>query len=280
MDNTGNQALRACSAVAERLGLAGTQPQLIHSGMNEIVHLAPHPIVARVLGAATLVRDGSRLGESLDVAHYMHRLGVPVIPPTTQVDPGPHESDGVHMTLWDRVESAGDGTSDPVAAGQALRIMHQAGADCPVAVSGHTPTTEIRRLAATAPDNPTLARISELLPAVTRGLPDLPTQWLHGDAHLGNVMKVSDGVLWGDWAEAWFGPVAWDLACLKHRQAVFGEINEATDAAVTAYGIYDESAVEAYMPLVTLWIAAWESAVSPSDRSRQRVDWVSERFSA
>ncbi len=280
MDGMGNQALRACAAVAERLGLAAAQPKLLHSGMNEIVHLAPHPIVARAMGAASLVRDGSRLGESLDVAHYMNRVGVPVVPATTVVDPGPHESDGVHMTLWDFVDSSGDGTTDPVAAGAALRSLHDAGADCPVAVSGHTPTTEIRRLVATDPGNADLARIGELLPAANVRLPDLPTQWLHGDAHLGNVMNSAGGALWGDWAESWFGPVAWDMACLKQRHAVFGEIGQETEAAVAAYGPHDAEAADAYQSLVTLWIAAWASAVSPSDRSRARIDWVTNRVQA
>ena len=278
MDETGSRALRACSAVAERLGLSGAEPRLLHSGMNDIVHLVPHPIVARVMGAASLVRDGSRLGESLEVAHYMNRVGVPVVSPTTVVDPGPHESDGVHMTLWNFVDSSGDGTSNPVAAGQALRALHAAGADCPVAVSGHTPTTEIRRLVATDPGNADLARIGDLLPAANVRLPDLPTQWLHGDAHLGNVMNGPGGALWGDWAESWFGPVAWDLACLKQRHAVFGEIGSETEAAIESYGPHDTEAADAYMSLVTLWIAAWGSAVAPSDRSRARIDWVATRL--
>ncbi|MCP3973201.1 MAG: aminoglycoside phosphotransferase family protein [bacterium] len=280
MNGMDNPALRASSAVAERLGLAGAEPRLMHSGMNDIVHLAPHPIVARVMGAASLVRDGSRLGESLDVAHYMNRVGVPVVPPTTVVDPGPHESDGVHMTLWDYVDSSGDGTTDPAPAGTALRALHDAGADCPVSVSGHTPTTEIRRLVTSDPGNADLARIGELLPAANARLPDLPTQWLHGDAHLGNVMNTSGRALWGDWAESWFGPVAWDLACLKQRRAVFGEIGPETDAALDAYGPYDRDAADAFLPLVTLWIAAWGTAVAPNDRSRTRIEWVANHLEA
>lgn len=275
-----HRALRAGAAVAERLGLSGVEPRLIHSGMNEIVHLAPHPIVARVMGAMALVRDGSRLGESLDVAHYMHRLGVPVVPPTTIIDPGPHESDGNHMTLWDYVASSADGTADPAAAGQALRALHDTGADCPVEVSGHTPIIEIRRLVATDPGNSELARIGELLAAASGQLPDLPAQWLHGDAHLGNVMQTADGALWGDWAEAWFGPVAWDLACLRQRQVVFGEISAETDAAMAGYGPHDEEALDAYMPLVTLWIAAWGIAVAPNERARRRIEWAAARLEA
>jgi len=275
MDELIPQALRAVAAVADRLGLKAVDAVVIHSGMNEIVHLAPHPIVARVMGETARVRDGSRLAESLDVAHYMARRGVPITPLATLVDPGPHESDGVYMTLWEHLEMAGGGLGDPSDAGQALKALHEAGADCPVPVSGHTPTTEIRKLAASQPRPTEADRMIELLDAIA--VPDLPKVWLHGDAHLGNFLQTTTGSFWGDWEEAWFGPVAWDLACLAQRRDVFGEVVTETDAALAAYGPFDAEAVAAYMPLVALWIAAWGMAVAPSERSRHRLDWVAQR---
>ncbi len=120
-----------------------------------------------------------------------------------------------------------------------------------------------------------MRRIFDLLDA--RRLPDLPSRWLHGDGHLGNVMVGSDGTTWGDWEECWFGPIAWDLACLSHRKTVFGEISDATDAASAAYGEFDQDVVDAYMPLVALWTAAWGTAVSPGGRTQRRIDRVAQR---
>ena len=39
-------------------------------------------------------------------------------------------------------------------------------------------------------------------------------QALHGDAHPGNLLSTTGGVLWTDWEDSFLGPVEWDLSSL------------------------------------------------------------------
>jgi Ser/Thr protein kinase RdoA (MazF antagonist) len=103
-------------------------------------------------------------------------------------------------------------------------------------------------------------------------LPDLPARPIHGDAHLGNVLA---GGRWLDFDEACSGPPEWDLACLRHRLVVFGELRAEIEAALAAYGDFDEEAVAACDPLVVLFTATWGIVTQPSHpRTRARVDWL------
>ena len=106
-------------------------------------------------------------------------------------------------------------------------------------------------------------------------LPELPVQPIHGDAHSGNVLA---GGRWLDFDEACAGPPEWDLACLRHRLLVFGELGDEIVAALAAYGGYDEDAVAACDPLVVLFTATWGVVTQPDHpRTRTRLDWLRER---
>ncbi|MGI5283513.1 phosphotransferase [Nonomuraea polychroma] len=41
-----------------------------------------------------------------------------------------------------------------------------------------------------------------------------PVQAVHGDAHPGNLLATSSGLLWNDFEETMAAPVGCDLACL------------------------------------------------------------------
>ena len=60
-------------------------------------------------------------------------------------------------------------------------------------------------------------------------------QTVHGDAHLGNVLSTARGPVWTDWEDAFFGPVEWDLACLRSKAELFGEERDAIDEACASY---------------------------------------------
>lgn len=50
----------------------------------------------------------------------------------------------------------------------------------------------------------------------------MPGQWLHGDAHPGNLLSTPDGPMWTDFEDSWYGPLEWDLACLLHTTRLDG----------------------------------------------------------
>src|SRR5262245_28314986 len=99
-DRTGDAAaLAAAQAVARAHGVACDEAVRIAAGSNALVHLKPAPVVARVMTAtAVLHGDPERwLAREVAVGAFLADL---VVPPTDLLPPGPHERDGLWMTLW------------------------------------------------------------------------------------------------------------------------------------------------------------------------------------
>jgi hypothetical protein len=51
-----------------------------------------------------------------------------------------------------------------------------------------------------------------MLGALHAAMRDFPG--VHGDAHPGKVLVTPSGPVWNDFEDAWWGPVAWDYACV------------------------------------------------------------------
>ena len=270
-------------AVGRRLGLVVDAPVVLRDSLNLVVWLRPAPVVARVQVRTGLVRDPDAAADSLALAGYLAARGLPVSPPAGGIDPGPHVgTTGQTMTLWRRLEIDRE-PADPAVCGSSLRRLHEeaAGFDGPLRHVG--PVEEIGRLAEVL--RPLLpeeaARLLEMRSRLN--LPDGAVQALHGDAHLGNVVLTPRGVCWLDWEESWRGPIAWDLACLAHRRATYGQIAAETDRAFAGYGPHDADAVNPWLPAVALWAGAWglvgeAEGLGWSEQARRRLAWVEERL--
>ena len=270
------------ASIARGLGLQVDEPVVLKDSLNLLVWLRPARVVARMHVRTSLVRSAEPAADSLALARYLAKAGLPVSPPADDVDPGPHVgSTGRPMTLWRHLALLDD-RADAADAGRTLRQLHEAmaGYDGPLRHVG--PLEEIRRLAAVleslgeARDS---ATIRSLLDRVE--LPDAPIQALHGDAHLGNVRLTAAGIRWLDWEESWRGPVAWDLASLEHRRATFDELHDETRRAFEGYGdgALDAEAVAAWVPVVSLWAASWGlvgelDGLGWGDSARRRLAWA------
>lgn len=102
---------------------------------NALVHLAPAPIVARVATVTAGLRPGPAwLRREVQVAGYLATAGAAVVPPSSELPPGPHEHDGLHLTFWRFTPAEGD--VDASAAGVALREIHRALERCPRELPG------------------------------------------------------------------------------------------------------------------------------------------------
>lgn len=272
-------------AVGRGLGLAVVDPVVLKDSLNLLVWLRPSPVVARIQVRTGLVRGPEALADSLALARYLVDAGMPVSSPFEGVDPGPHVgATGRAMTLWQHLDVR-DEVADPADVGRTLRALHEAAASYGGPLRHVGPVGEIGRLAALlARDRPDDA--AQLLGLRDRlDLPGLAVQALHGDAHLGNVVLTAGGPCWVDWEESWRGPLAWDLACLDHRRRTFGELEGEIGRALAAYGSYDADAVEAWLPVVALWAAAWGlvgevEGLGWSANARRRLAWVEERLSS
>src|SRR3954462_13249066 len=95
-------SLAAAQAVAREYGVACDEAVRIAAGSNVVVHLRPAPVVARVMtGTAVLHDDPERwLAREVAVGAFLAGRTDLVVAPTDILPPGPHEQDGLWMTLW------------------------------------------------------------------------------------------------------------------------------------------------------------------------------------
>ncbi|SFP87451.1 hypothetical protein SAMN05421810_103690 [Amycolatopsis arida] len=71
-----------------------------------MVHLRPAPVVARVATRMPRLRspiaDWLRL--EIDVTAFLAGQGAPVVAPSSELPPGPHEADGFAVSFWRYLE--------------------------------------------------------------------------------------------------------------------------------------------------------------------------------
>ena len=256
MDALSTRAIAAAVATAERFSLKAIEPVLLRDGSNALVHLAPHPLVARVATTTGWVRRPAQtwLQRDLEVATFLHQAGFPVVPPATEIPPGPHtwmdesavDEAPLALTFWKYVVHDRARATPLEAAVEGLHAMHRALRDFP----GQMPYMgtvldeiphwlkwlEVRRrlgafeLIALREVHWELA--SRLMP--THLAARMPVQVLHGDAHRRNLLQTPDGPLWTDFEDTCVGPVAWDIATfLSHEAEQTGP--EGEDAVLRLY---------------------------------------------
>jgi aminoglycoside phosphotransferase (APT) family kinase protein len=239
-------------AVARAHGLRVDEPRVLRDRLNVLVHLRPAPVVARVAGTIAKVRPGAEFARhEVDVAGHLAAAGAPVVAPSRELDPGPHEHAGHVITFWTHVPEQPE-PADPRAAGAALAECHAAlrgyRGDLPLLGRLSEAEALLARLAGELTIDAAAAldlqrRFDELVP-VLHALRS-PIQPLHGDAHLGNVLHGPAGPLWNDWEDTCLGPVGWDAGCLLVTSADRGG-----PAALDAAGIALDPAE------LALWIEA------------------------
>jgi Phosphotransferase enzyme family len=257
-------------AAAGKFGIPCNDPVVLAAGMSTVVHLRPSPIVARVTRVAHLIRPVDDVVGTIALARALPGL---VVPPSDQVNPGPHAADGRYVTFWAYVEAV---AATPAEAGASLRALHHAARRYDGTLRSFDPRPEATRIGALVG-----GEVGAVLgaSAACMNVPQLAAQPVHGDAHLGNAQA---GGLWLDFDEACLGPPEWDLACLRNRLFLFGELARETSEALAAYGPHYEGAVSALDPLVVLVTAAW-GATAPllghpiGPRTQQRLEWLRER---
>lgn len=237
-------ALDVALAVARSHGLPTSEPRVVRDLTNLLVQLQPAPVVARVQ-LALAFRGRAWAETEMQAARHLARSGAPIAPPADDVDPGPHEQDGLLVTFW-RFVDHDPARADPALAGRSLRELHEAFATYDGALPTCDRLDEVRQMLDTLPPTPELTELR----ALADRLPPLDGRPIHGDAHLRNILWSPQGPLWSDLENICRGPREYDLACLRFRPL------PETDDAVAAYGAHDLDAVEHALAYVTLFLAA------------------------
>lgn len=215
--------LSAARRLAAELGLGAREPQVLSDRGSLLLRLPGAGVVARVCThtGSQRRRPQDWLRREVEVGRIAAAAGAPVVTPAP-VDPGPHEVDGLWVTLW---SDLGDQPvrATPQEAADALVAWHRAladaGTDLAVMPIVHELVTEpldhaLRHGFLDARERAALAREHEEALAGVAGLGTRQVL-LHGDAHRGNLLREPGGRwLWADLEESCRGPLEWDLAVL------------------------------------------------------------------
>ncbi len=280
--------IRAATETAIAHGIAPDRCEILQDG-NTLVLRLTDSLVARVVQD----RDGPRQGTAWfarenAVAQHLAKSGAPVIPMHPDIPPGPHEHLGYPINFWRFVTRIGE-EPDPEAVGRTLRHCHA------ILHAFAEPLPELAIITETVDLLETLERRG-LFPAATlellhghltksvEVLAPLPHQPLHGDAHYGNLMNTTDGLLWTDWEDTFAGPVEWDLASIIWNARILDEDPDTADRILGAYqaagGTFDPAALEQSLIARAAVMSAWYPILYPDpsperrEKLRFRLGWL------
>ena len=234
------RARAAAVEVAHRFGLDASEARILSDWNDTVVHVAPSPVVARVKTTWIAGEPARSLETEVRVAAEVAARGGPVVPPTMSPPPGPHEVDGLAVSLWEHAEQL-PGAVGAAEAGGALRRLHEVLA--PLADSLPPLTERLDRAQAVIDDPGRVPALPEhdrrFLARALRHLRvrvddyRLPRRALHGGPHANNLLRTPGGLLWIDLDTACVGPLEWDLAHLPEAAASqFPDVNRAALADV------------------------------------------------
>jgi hypothetical protein len=220
-------------------GLPCGDAEVVYSGSNVLIHLLPSPVAARVMCGTVALHDEPRewLRREVAVESFIAPTGLSV-PPSSMIPPGPHEFDGLWMTFsaWMDVRGPTE-ARDAEELGLALRNLHEALEPYPGELATMLDLlADIERLRALLPASPEADSLGHRLHALADTVFDtsLPTQPLHGDASLSNLLRTPLGLLWNDFEDVLRGPVHWDVAgyaiALENAGADPSFVRQALDA--------------------------------------------------
>jgi hypothetical protein len=262
------RALSAASGIAARYGLSCEKAAVVHSGSNVLVHLRPAPVAARVMtGTVVLHSDPERwLEREVSVLSFLAPSGI-AVRPSPLIAPGPYQDDGLWMTFWEWVAHQNHVELDDAEKfGLALRDLHD---------ELSTFTGELGNLVDLWRDierlhrqlRPTDALSPEIIDSLRERLLalrapvfelPLPTQALHGDVSLSNLLSTKHGLVWSDFEDAFRGPVHWDVAGYVISLRDRGANSEFVARVLDEYGWVDERALAVFMKAHELYGEIWQ----------------------
>lgn len=242
-----------------------------------LVHLAPSPVIARVMtGTAALHDDAERwLAREVSVLAFLAPSGLAVAP-SPRVPAGPHHHEGLWMTLaaWIPDVQPAAGLELAPRLGGALRALHDALEPFDGDLADMAGLQgDIERLRgglrpAGAADAAEIAALGDRLDALREDVfaSPLPVQALHGDASLSNLLGTPRGVVWNDFEDTLRGPVHWDVAGCVIALRDRGADDHVVRAMLDAYGWGAEEDLAPFFAAHAVYDEVW----GRYDRQRRR----------
>jgi Phosphotransferase enzyme family len=272
-DETGeDSALAAAQAVAREHAVACDEAVRLAAGSNVLVHLKPSPVVARVMTGTAVLHDDVEpwLAREVAVGAFLAERTDLVVPPSDILPPGPHEQDGLWMTLWRFVKhDAQAPPPEPRELGRSLRRLHAALADFPGDLPPLSETRDwLERLLAELRPSPDIDSLRFKLDALTPVVfeSSLPAQPLHGDASLSNLLRTESGLVWNDLEDVCAGPVAWDIAGLMSSARARGRSATYVEELLAGYGDPGVEDLEPFLEVHAQYEVVWHAFAGTAER--------------
>ncbi len=275
-----DRALAAARAVANAHGLAQPEAIVLYSGSNVLVHLRPAPVVARVMtGTVALHHDPKKwLEREVSVLRFLASSRVAVAP-SSLIAPGPHQHDNLWMTFSEWIPDIEHRSHlvDAHRLGRALRNLHDElrtfNGDLGDLRALHE---DIERLhGRLEPNNAVEAGKVSSLRARLDALDEvafkstLPTQPLHGDVSLSNLLHTPQRLVWNDFEDTFRGPVHWDVAGYVMSLRARGMSSSFVRRMLDAYGWGDEQELTPFITAHAVYDEIWQMYDSQRRSARE-----------
>lgn len=277
--------IRAATETAIAHGITPDRCDILQNSSTLVLRLT-ETLVARVVQDVDGPRQGTEwFARENAMASHLTQHRAPVIPLHPDLPAGPHEHLGYPINFWQYV-TAVEAAPEPADIGRTLSQCH----DVLRTFSQRLPRLGI------ITESLAILQERELFPSDTRKvlrdhlvtsiqkLNAFPHQPLHGDAHAGNLMNTTQGLLWTDWEDAFLGPVEWDVASIIWNARILDEDHGTVNAVMDAYrhagGQIDEQALHqsliARAAVMTVWypILYPEPSEERKSRLQRRIDWL------
>ena len=280
--------IRAATETAIAHGVAPDRCEILQDGHTLVLRLS-ESLVARVVTDVEGPRQGTEwFARENAVAQYLAQHGAPVIPLHPDLPPGPYQHLGYSLNFWQFV-TAIDDEPEPASIGRLLYQCHAALRDFGEPLPELAILTESVDLLATLEKRDlfpaeTLDLLRDRLMRSLEVLRTFPRQALHGDAHMGNLMNTTRGLLLTDWEDTFEGPVEWDLASIIWNARILENDHATADAILAAYrgagGSIDETALHHSLIARAAVMSAWYPILYPNpseerqSKLRFRLDWL------
>jgi hypothetical protein len=280
--------IRAATETATAQGITPDRCEILQNGSTLVLRLT-ETLVARVVQDTQGPRQGTEwFARENAIAQHLTRAGAPTIPLHPDLPPGPYQHLGYPINFWQFVTRI-DAEPDPAQIGTTLHQCHEIMRSFPEPLPALAIVTESLSILQDRDLFP--KSVSEMLcdhlSASLDFLRHLPHQPLHGDAHLGNLMNTTIGLLWTDWEDTFAGPVEWDIASVIWNAQILEEDQAKVESILTAYraagGQIDPAALEQCLIARAAVMTAWYPILYPNpnaerqSRLQRRIEWLQEK---
>jgi hypothetical protein len=247
-----SRALTATTSVASELGLSVEDAIVIQNANRLAVRLVPCDVLARV--AATVQRNQEVAAFELEMARRFEETGSPVGVLEPRVAPLVYVRDGFAITYWKYYEPLPAGDITPAEYAQALERLHAGMRQLDVTAPHFTDRVdEAQAIVEDRSQSPDLVDadrelLTNSLRSLRRAVVDRGTgeQLLHGEPHVGNLLKTTSGMRFIDLETCCYGPVEFDIA-------------HAPDEVGDHYALADRLQLRDCRILMLAMVAAWRA---------------------